>query len=84
MLQKYYGKERERKERERNYRQAQDRIRSAMQNGEPYVYLPGKNNSANEFTWVAMPETIERLRADGFNIDKVWDPYEYWSVEWGY
>ena len=52
--------------------------------GEPYVLLPGKNGMTADFNWVALPETIERLRKDGFDIDKVWDPFEYWSVEWGY
>ena len=69
---------------ERNYEEAQRRIREAMQNGEKYVYLPGKNGSSDEFTWSATLTTIGRLIADGFDIDKVWDPYEYWSVEWGY
>ena len=64
-----------------NYREAQKRIREAMENGEKYVYLPGKNGSGS-FTWKATPETIERLREDGFEIDETWNPYEYWSVEW--
>ena len=67
-----------------NYKEAQLRIQSAMRRGEPYVLLPGKNGMTNDFSWTASPETIERLRKDGFDIDKVWDPYEYWSVEWGY
>lgn len=66
---------------ENNYVEAQKRIKEAMLRGEQFVYLPGKNNE-NEFNWVAVPETISRLREDGFDIDKVWDPYEYWSVEW--
>ena len=66
-----------------NYKEAQLRIQAAMRKGEDYVYLPGKN-MASDFNWVALPETIERLRKDGFDIDKVWNPYEYWSVEWGY
>lgn len=66
-----------------NYEEAQRRIMEAMQNGEKCVLLPGKN-ATDEFTWTAKPETIERLRDDGFNIDVVWNPYEYWSVEWGY
>ncbi len=69
---------------ERNYEEAQRRIREAMQNGEKYVYLPGKNGSSGEFTWSATSTTIGRLIADGFDIDKVWNPWEYWSVEWGY
>lgn len=68
---------------ENNYTKAQEKIREAMKNGEKYVYLPGKN-SRDEFSWCATPETIDRLREDGFDIDKVWDPWEYWSVEWGY
>ena len=40
--------------------------------------------SSGEFTWSATEETIARLREDGFDIDKVWDPWEYWSIEWGY
>ena len=68
---------------ENNYEKAQEKIREAMKNGEKYVYLPGKN-SRDEFSWCATPETIDRLREDGFDIDKVWNPWEYWSVEWGY
>lgn len=67
-----------------NYKEAQLRIQSAMRRGEPYVLLPGKNGMTADFNWVALPETIERLKNDGFDIDKVWDPFEYWSVEWGY
>lgn len=66
-----------------NYAEAQRRIKEAMQAGEKYVYLPGKN-SRDEFSWVAMSETIEKLRDDGFSIDEMWDPWEYWSIEWGY
>jgi polysaccharide deacetylase 2 family uncharacterized protein YibQ len=66
-----------------NYEEAQKRIKEAMENGEKYVYLPGKNGSSG-FSWSAIAETIERLRKDGFDIDVVWNPYEYWSVEWGY
>jgi len=68
---------------EKNYEEAQKRIKKAMEKGEPYVLLPGKNNES-EFSWVATYDTIARLREDGFDIDKVWDPWEYWSVEWGY
>lgn len=68
----------------RNYEEAQRLIKEAMENGEPYVYLPGKNGSSGEFTWSATDDTIARLREDGFDIDKVWDPWEYWSIEWGY
>lgn len=66
---------------ERNYEEAQQKIKEAMQKGEKYVLLPGKN-SRDEFSWVASPNTIAKLREDGFDIDKVWDPWEYWSVEW--
>lgn len=66
---------------ENNYEEAQKRIKEAMLKGEQYVLLPGKNNE-DEFSWVAVPETISRLREDGFDIDKVWDPWEYWSIEW--
>lgn len=69
---------------EKNYEEAQRRIKEAMENGEKYVYLPGKNGSSGEFSWSATSDTIGRLIADGFDIDKVWDPWEYWSVEWGY
>ena len=64
-----------------NYKEAQKRIKEAMLKGEKYVYLPGKNNK-DEFSWVALPETISRLREDGFDVDKVWNPWEYWSIEW--
>jgi len=64
-----------------NYKEAQQRIAEAMKRGEKYVYLPGKFNS-KEFSWSATSETISRLRDDGFDIDKVWNPFEYWSVEW--
>lgn len=66
---------------ENNYKEAQRKIAEAMKAGEDYVYLPGKNNR-EEFTWSATYETISRLREDGFDIDEVWDPWEYWSVEW--
>lgn len=67
-----------------NYEEAQLRIQTAMMQGELYVLLPGKNGMLSDFRWTALPETIERLKNDGFDIDKVWDPWEYWSVEWGY
>ena len=66
---------------ENNYTEAQKRIKEAMLKGEKYVNLPGKH-SKDEFNWVALPETISRLREDGFDVDKVWDPWDYWSVEW--
>ena len=67
----------------RNYEEAQRRIKEAMQKGESHVYLPGKNDSGGKFTWSATDETIARLREDGFDIDVVWDPCEFWSIEWG-
>ena len=76
MLNEYYFKDNE-----NNYEEAQRLIKEAMQKGEKWVYLPGKNN-ADEFNWVATPQTINHLKEDGFDIDKIWDPYEYWSVEW--
>ena len=69
---------------EQNYEEAQKRIKEAMKSGKKYVYLPGKNGSSDEFAWSATDETIERLREDGFDIDGTWDPWEYWSIEWGY
>lgn len=65
-----------------NYEEAQRRIKEAMLAGDGYVYLPGKNGSSGEFTWSATAETIARLREDGFDIDKIRYPWEYWSVEW--
>ena len=67
----------------KNYEEAQNRIKQAMKSGKKYVYLPGKHSSG-EFTWSATDETIARLREDGFDIDKVWNPWKYWSIEWGY
>lgn len=67
----------------KNYEEAQNRIKREMMRGQKYVYLPGKNNP-QMFDWAATPETIERLREDGFDIDKRWDPTDFWSVEWGY
>ena len=64
-----------------NYNEAQKMIADAMIAGEQYVYLPGKN-CRSEFNWCATKETIEQLKRDGFEIDKMWEPYEYWSVEW--
>lgn len=68
---------------ESNYEKAQEMIQKAMKEGEKYVYLPGKN-SRDGFGWCATPETIARLREDGFDIDVFWNPWDYWSVEWGY
>ena len=64
-----------------NYEEAQRRIKEAMQAGEQYVYLP-RETLKNEFSWWATAETIQRLQEDGFDIDVVWQPYEYWSIEW--
>lgn len=69
---------------DKNYKEAQKRIKEAMESGKKCVYLPGKNGGSCEFTWSATNETIARLREDGFDIDVVWDPWEYWSIEWGY
>ena len=69
---------------EQNYEEAQRRIKEAMQKGKAYVYLPGKNGNSDEFTWSATKETIKRLQEDGFDIDKVWVCWDYWSIEWGY
>lgn len=66
---------------ENNYKEAQRRIAEAMKDGEKYVLLPGKSN-LGDFSWTATPETISKLEKDGFNIDRVWNPFEYWSVEW--
>lgn len=66
---------------EANYEEAQRRIKEAMLGGDKYVYLP-REMFKSEFTWWVTNETIERLREDGFDIDKVWQPWEYWSVEW--
>lgn len=66
-----------------NYDEALKRIEKAMRKGEKYVNLPGKNNP-DDFNWVATEEAIEQLRNDGFDVDVVWSPWEYWSIEWGY
>ena len=66
---------------ENNYQEAQRRIVEAMRQGEKCVYLPGKFPT-DDCGWVATYETITRLQEDGFDIDKVWNPWEYWSVEW--
>ena len=76
MLESYYSVSGE-----NNYKEAQSLIKEAMERGEKYVYLPGKNNTS-DFTWVATPETISRLAEDGFKIDDTWNPWEYWSIEW--
>ena len=64
-----------------NYQEAQNRIRLAMEKGEDYVYLPKEVYKA-DFGWWATDKTIDRLREDGFAINEVWEPAEYWSVEW--
>lgn len=66
---------------EANYEEAQRRIQEAMQNGYHYVYLP-KEEFSHEFSWWATSETIHRLVEDGFDLNKTWQPYEYWSIEW--
>lgn len=67
----------------KNYEEAQEKIKEAMKAGKKHILLPGKNNADN-FDWVATPKTISRLKEDGFDIDKIWDPWERWSVEWGF
>lgn len=67
-----------------NYEEAQRRIKEAMQAGEKYVYLPGKDALDSVFDWICTSETASKLKEDGFNIDEVWNPCEYYSVEWGY
>ena len=64
-----------------NFEEAVERIKQAMRNGEKYVYLP-KEEWKKEFSWWATYETIAKLREEGFDINKVWEPWEYWSVEW--
>lgn len=66
---------------ENNYEEAQRRIKEAMQNGEKYVLLP-KETFKSEFTWWATDETISRLVADGFDLNTMWQPWEYNSIEW--
>ena len=78
MMGKYYTQTNE-----NNYKEACNIIREAMQRGEKYVLLPGKN-SKSEFNWCATYETISKLKDDGYDVDVVWDPWEYWSIEWGY
>ena len=78
MMDLYYNKNPQ-----KNYEEALKRIKGAMQNGEKYIYLPGKINP-DGFNWAATEETISKLREDGFDIDVVWNPCEYWSIEWGY
>ena len=67
-----------------NYGEAQRRIKEAMEKGEPYVLLPGKHGPYEDGSWVADVDTILHLKDDGFDIDEVWNAWEYWSVEWGY
>ena len=78
MMEKYYSNFDK-----NNYETACELIKKAMQAGEKGVYLPGKH-SVSEFTWVATKETIDKLREDGYDIDVEWEPWDYWSVEWGY
>ena len=71
------------KSKQNNYEEAQRRIKEAMENGEKYCYLPREEYAA-EFTWTVTSDTIGRLINDGFHIDEIWQPAEYYSVEWGY
>jgi hypothetical protein len=64
MLKKFYSKCNS----EDNYAEAQRRIKEAMQAGEKYVYLPGKDALDSEFDWICTSETASRLKEDGFNI----------------
>lgn len=64
-----------------NYEEAQRRIRDAMLKGENYVKLP-KPEFESQFGWAVCPETLERLKEDGFAVDKEWQPYGYHSIEW--
>lgn len=64
-----------------NYEEAQRRIKEAMLKGESYVLLP-KEEFSHEFSWWATSDTIERLVKDGFDLNEVWQPAEYWSIEW--
>ena len=66
---------------ENNYVEAQRRIKEAMLKGESYVLLP-KEEFNGEFSWWATSDTISRLVNDGFDLNKVWQPAEYWSIEW--
>ena len=71
------------KSKQNNYEEAQRRIKEAMENGEKYCYLPREEYEA-EFTWTVTSDTISRLINDGFHIDEILQPAEYYSVEWGY
>ena len=64
-----------------NYKRCQDIIQDAMNSGEKYVFIP-KDYPC--FSWYATNKTIERLKEDGFIIDKMFEPDEYHSVEWGF
>ena len=77
MMDKYYRNP------ENNYNEACRRIKEAMLKGDKCVYLPGKN-CTNDFSWCATDNTIKKLREDGYDIDVIWNPWEYWSIEWGY
>ena len=76
MIEKYY-----KPSVELNYIEAQERIKEAMQVNENYVYLP-KETYKHEFKWFLMPDTLVRLLEDGFRVNELWDPEEYWSIEW--
>lgn len=76
MIEKYY-----KPSVEQNYVEAQERIKKAMQDHENYVYLP-KETYKSQFKWFLMPDTLTRLLDDGFHVNELWDPEEYWSIEW--
>lgn len=63
-----------------NYLEAQKRIAKAMAEGKSYVYLP---INLPCFSWHATVETITKLVVeDGFKLNEVWQPAEYYSIEW--
>jgi len=68
---------------DKNYVEAQKRIKAAMEMGGYRVNLPGKSaESKKEFSWTATLETIEHLKKDGFQVDVVNNEPDYWSIEW--
>ena len=67
----------------KNYEEAQLRIMQAMRDGEKYCLLP-REEYGEQFKWYATSDTISRLVRDGFKVNEVWQPAEYWSIEWGY